>query len=116
MLGRDQAAVQQLLVERRHHREHDDHLRYVRRDQLLAVLVRAVEQGTARVDRLDHALIGRAPEHFHAVAARHQALLAAREACERLAAGELDQIVTAVDGDDLAVKQVLLVVFQRLIY
>jgi hypothetical protein len=62
----------------------------------------AQEQRRARRGFLDHRLPGAGAHHLHAVAARDEALLAARDAAEEGAARGLDEVVAAVRGDHLS--------------
>ena len=105
----DQAAREQLVAERGFGGDHDDDLRHVRGDELLAEGVGAMQQRTARGDAFDHALCavlcgGRGGElHFHHVAAHHFAFLAARQAGQFAAVFEARQVLAAEGRDDLAV-------------
>jgi hypothetical protein len=80
--------------------DHDNHLRDVGGNQFLLEVVRAIEQGSARFDRADHALVGAALFDDDPVAAGDGALLAAREAEQRRGIGQLDPVLPAVSCDD----------------
>ena len=98
----EQAACQQFIIERRLGGNDDDELGDVGGDEFLFVGIGAVEQGGARCDAVDDALIGAGALNFDHIAAGDLALLAARHAFQNLATGQLGQIVPPEGGDDLS--------------
>ena len=107
MLGCNQAAIQQFLVETRDDRQDDDDLRDVRGDQFLPELVGAVQQRGARVHSLDHALAGCSAHYLDTVAASERTAFAARNTGQDFGTGQLDKILPAEIPDDQAVMQSL---------
>ena len=104
VMSGEETARQQFVVERRLGGNDDDELRDVGGDEFLFKCIGAVEQGGARRDACDDALIGTAALDLDHITARDLAFLAARHAFQNLPTGQFSQIVTPEGGDDLSLQ------------
>jgi hypothetical protein len=100
LFGGDDAARHQLVAETWLGGDDDDRLGGIGGEQLLAPGVAAVEQGAARRDGDDDAVVGRGQLDADAVAAGDMAFLAARVAERESATVDFDFVLPAEGGDD----------------
>ena len=98
----DEAAGDQFVRERRLGGDDDDDLCDIGGDQLLPECIRAIQQGTTRLDAVDHALIIAAALDGDVITTGDFAFLAAREAGDDFTVGQFHPVLPPVGGDDCA--------------
>jgi hypothetical protein len=104
-LGRDDPAVQQVLVDRHVGRHDAEHLGHVGGDQLFVERIRTIEKTAPRCDTDDHAA-ARFADDLDAVAACKGCRAALQHAFDHAAAVvEVDAIVTPMRRDDETVER-----------
>ena len=104
VMSGEETARQQFIIERRLGGNDDDELRDVGGDEFLFIGIGAVEQGGARCDAVDDALIGAGAFNFDHITTGDLALFTARHAFQNLATGQFCQVVSSERSNNMSLQ------------